>query len=106
MQVAPYLDAEGREVTPKRTFDYDVLVVAVGSQNNDFGTVTISNTGNTYATHVVVRDPIDPLLTAAALLVCGPVLSHATARAGRIRDLGAWNHSRSADQAHRAERHR
>src|SRR6185503_3048544 len=26
------------EVTPKRTFDYDVLVVAVGSQNNDFGT--------------------------------------------------------------------
>ena len=36
--VAPYLDTEGREVTPKRTFDYDVLVVAVGSQNNDFGT--------------------------------------------------------------------
>ncbi|MGY3697603.1 NADH dehydrogenase [Bradyrhizobium sp. USDA 3240] len=36
--VAPYLDAEGREVTPKRTVDYDVLVVAVGSQNNDFGT--------------------------------------------------------------------
>src|SRR2546428_1736351 len=38
VQVAPYFDAEGREVTPKRTFDYDVLVVAVGSQNNDFGT--------------------------------------------------------------------
>jgi NADH:ubiquinone reductase (H+-translocating) len=38
VQVAAYLDAEGREVTPKRTFDYDVLVVAVGSQNNDFGT--------------------------------------------------------------------
>src|SRR4029450_10000789 len=36
--VAPYLDTEGREVTPKRTFDYDALVVAVGSQNNDFGT--------------------------------------------------------------------
>lgn len=36
--VAPYLDAEGREVTPKRTIDYDVLVIAVGSQNNDFGT--------------------------------------------------------------------
>ncbi|WP_375780335.1 NAD(P)/FAD-dependent oxidoreductase [Bradyrhizobium sp. ma5] len=36
--VAPYLDAEGREVTPKRTVDYDVLVVAIGSQNNDFGT--------------------------------------------------------------------
>ena len=38
VQVAPYFDAEGREVTPKRTFDYDVLVVAIGSQNNDFGT--------------------------------------------------------------------
>jgi NADH dehydrogenase len=38
VQVAPYLDAEGREVTPKRSFDYDVLVLAVGSQNNDFGT--------------------------------------------------------------------
>jgi NADH dehydrogenase len=38
VQVAPYFDAEGREVTPKRTFDYDILVVAVGSQNNDFGT--------------------------------------------------------------------
>src|SRR3954465_15604535 len=37
-QVGACLDAEGREVTPKRTFDYDVLVVAVGSQNNDFGT--------------------------------------------------------------------
>jgi NADH:ubiquinone reductase (H+-translocating) len=38
VEVAPYLDSEGREVTPKRTFDYDVLVVAIGSQNNDFGT--------------------------------------------------------------------
>ena len=31
VQVAPYFDAEGRDVTPKRTFDYDVLVIAVGS---------------------------------------------------------------------------
>ncbi|MGH6712235.1 MAG: NAD(P)/FAD-dependent oxidoreductase [Bradyrhizobium sp.] len=38
VHVAPYLDAEGREVTPERSFDYDALVVAVGSQNNDFGT--------------------------------------------------------------------
>jgi NADH dehydrogenase len=36
--VAPYFDNEGREVTPKRSFGYDVLVVAIGSQNNDFGT--------------------------------------------------------------------
>jgi monovalent cation/proton antiporter MnhG/PhaG subunit len=31
------------------------------------------------------------LLTAAILVVCGPVLSHATARAGRIRERAAWN---------------
>ena len=38
VEVAPYLDAEGREVTPKRFVDYDVLVVAIRSLNNDFGT--------------------------------------------------------------------
>jgi NADH dehydrogenase len=43
VQVAAYLDAEGREVTPKRSFDYDVLVVAVGSQNNDFGTPGVAD---------------------------------------------------------------
>ncbi len=31
------------------------------------------------------------LFTAAILVVCGPVLSHATARAGRIRERGAWD---------------
>jgi multicomponent Na+:H+ antiporter subunit G len=31
------------------------------------------------------------LLTGAILVVCGPVLSHATARAGRMRERGAWN---------------
>jgi NADH dehydrogenase len=36
--VAPYLDSEGRKVTPERSVDYDILVIAVGSQNNDFGT--------------------------------------------------------------------
>ena len=38
VQVAPYLDDEGREVTPDRVFGYDTLVIAVGSQSNDFGT--------------------------------------------------------------------
>ena len=32
LQVAPYFDGEGREVTPARTFAYDALVVAVGSE--------------------------------------------------------------------------
>jgi len=31
------------------------------------------------------------LLTAAILVICEPALSHATARAGRIRERGAWN---------------
>ncbi|KAB2919092.1 MAG: NAD(P)/FAD-dependent oxidoreductase [Hyphomicrobiaceae bacterium] len=38
VQVAPFVDAEGRQVTPAREFGYDVLVIAVGSLTNDFGT--------------------------------------------------------------------
>ena len=38
VRVAPYLDAEGREVTPDRVFGYDTLVLALGSLSNDFGT--------------------------------------------------------------------
>jgi len=36
--VAPSYDADGREITPRREFGYDTLVIAVGSQSNDFGT--------------------------------------------------------------------
>jgi len=36
--VAPSFNEEGREVTPRRTFGYDTLVIAVGSTGNDFGT--------------------------------------------------------------------
>ena len=36
--VAPTVDERGREVTPRGRIDYDILVIAVGSQNNDFGT--------------------------------------------------------------------
>ena len=37
--VSPYVDEEEREqVTGARVFRYDTLVIAVGSQNNDFGT--------------------------------------------------------------------
>lgn len=39
------------------------------------------------------------LLTAAVLVVCGPVLSHATARAGRMRERGAWN-AGASDRKH------
>ena len=42
VRVAPYLDAEGREVTPDRAFGYDTLVLALGSLSNDFGTPGVS----------------------------------------------------------------
>jgi NADH dehydrogenase len=38
VKVAPYLDDEGVEVAPARDVPYDTLVIAVGSQSNDFGT--------------------------------------------------------------------
>ena len=38
VQVAPYCDDEGREVTPSRAVGYDTLVIAIGSLSNDFGT--------------------------------------------------------------------
>lgn len=36
--VDPYVDSEGEQVTPRRNVPYDTLVIAVGSQCNDFGT--------------------------------------------------------------------
>ena len=35
--VAPTLNKKGEEVIPERTFDYDYLVIAVGSVSHDFG---------------------------------------------------------------------
>src|SRR5436190_17650829 len=36
--VAPFVDEDGDQVTPRREFSYDTLVMAVGSLTNDFGT--------------------------------------------------------------------
>jgi NADH dehydrogenase len=38
VHVAPFVDEDGTEVTPRRSFGYDTLVIAVGSHTNDFGT--------------------------------------------------------------------
>ena len=38
VHVAASVDDEGRQVTPARSVRYDTLVIAVGSQSNDFGT--------------------------------------------------------------------
>ncbi len=37
ISLAPTLNAEGDEIIPRRTFDYDYLVIAVGSISHDFG---------------------------------------------------------------------
>jgi NADH dehydrogenase len=36
--LAPFVDADGIEVLPARGIPYDTLVIAIGSQSNDFGT--------------------------------------------------------------------
>jgi NADH dehydrogenase len=38
VHVAPFVDEDGDEVTSSRSFDYDTLVIAIGSLTNDFGT--------------------------------------------------------------------
>ena len=38
VRVAPFIDDEGRQVTPTQEFGYDTLVIAVGSLTNDFNT--------------------------------------------------------------------
>ena len=38
MHVAPYVDDDGMQLTPARSFPYDTLVLAIGSHTNDFGT--------------------------------------------------------------------
>jgi NADH dehydrogenase len=38
VHVASFVDEDGNQVTPDRTFRYDTLVIAIGSQSNDFGT--------------------------------------------------------------------
>lgn len=37
ISLAPTLDNDGNEYIPRRTFTYDTLIFAVGSQTNDFG---------------------------------------------------------------------
>jgi NADH dehydrogenase len=38
VQVAPFVDDEGKLVTPRQDIGYDTLVIAIGSLTNDFGT--------------------------------------------------------------------
>jgi NADH:ubiquinone reductase (H+-translocating) len=38
LHIGTTLDDEGREITPPRAIDYDILVISIGSVTNDFGT--------------------------------------------------------------------
>ncbi|MEO1544347.1 MAG: NAD(P)/FAD-dependent oxidoreductase, partial [Pseudomonadota bacterium] len=38
---AATFDEDGREITPRRSFRYDTLVIAIGSVSNDFGTAGV-----------------------------------------------------------------
>ena len=41
VQVAPFVDDEGKVVTPRQEVPYDSLVIAIGSLTNDFGTLGV-----------------------------------------------------------------
>jgi NADH dehydrogenase len=41
--VGPHLDEEGKQITPGAPIPYDILVIAVGSLTNDFGTPGVAN---------------------------------------------------------------
>ena len=38
IRIAPVVDDEGEEILPARRIPYDMLVIAIGSESNDFGT--------------------------------------------------------------------
>ncbi|MES1987057.1 MAG: NAD(P)/FAD-dependent oxidoreductase [Pseudomonadota bacterium] len=37
ISISPYFDEDGEEVIPRRTVQYDTLIIAIGSTTNDFG---------------------------------------------------------------------
>lgn len=80
VQVAPYLDDEGRQVTPQRVFGYDTLVIAIGSQSNDFGTPGV-------AEHAIKLETADDALRFHARVVNACIRAHAQAAPVRPEQL-------------------
>ncbi len=70
VQVAPFIDAEGRQVTPAREFGYDVLVIAVGSLTNDFGTAGVKE-------HAIALETSDQAARFHGRLVNACIRAHA-----------------------------
>jgi NADH dehydrogenase FAD-containing subunit len=52
VELAPYLDSEGAEMVGRRLFHYDMLIIAIGSHGNDFGTPGVRE-------HAILLDSAD-----------------------------------------------
>jgi NADH:quinone reductase (non-electrogenic) len=72
VQVAPFVDDEGRQITPGHEVGYDTLVIAVGSQTNDFGTPGVKE-------HAIALDTADAAARFHRRLVNACMRAHAQA---------------------------
>jgi NADH dehydrogenase len=80
VNVAPFIDEDGDEVTPARSFHYDTLVLAVGSLTNDFGTPGVKE-------HAIALETVREAARFHRHLVNACIRAHAQAgplRAGQL----------------------
>jgi len=80
VRVAPYFDAEGRQVTPAREFAYDTLVIAIGSLTNDFATRGVK-------THAIALETADEAERFHTRLVNACIRAHSQAEPLRPEQL-------------------
>jgi NADH dehydrogenase len=80
VQLAPFVDDEGREVTPARRLRYDTLVIAVGSQSNDFGTPGVTE-------HALKLESVDDARRFNQRLVNACIRAHAQSEVRRPEQL-------------------
>ena len=69
VHVAPFIDEEGRQVTPAQEFGYDTLVIAIGSLTNDFGTPGVKE-------HAIALETADEAARFHARLVNACIRAH------------------------------
>jgi NADH:ubiquinone reductase (H+-translocating) len=70
VRVAPFIDDEGRQVTPTQEFSYDTLVIALGSLTNDFNTRGVKS-------HAIALETADEAERFHARLVNACIRAHA-----------------------------
>jgi NADH:ubiquinone reductase (H+-translocating) len=80
VHLAAHVDEQNRQVTPPRSFPYDTLVIAVGSQSNDFGTPGVRE-------HAIFLDTPDDARRFHRRLVNAYIRGHAQAEALRPEQL-------------------